>query len=832
MARVLLAQPPWYVLQNIRSETLSLGLGYIAAVLTKQGHEVAIFNGEPPGEDSLGSEGIVVDLDYYKKMHELGHPVWRRFEKALGSFRPDLLGISIWTGAYHSAQNIVSIAKKFNPQLSVIAGGIHPTLLPTETLEENPGVDYVICGEGEETILQLVSAIVAKAGIEDISGIYFRKNGSIIHTPPRPYIENLDSLLFPDFSSVVDGEFYSPDAFSGIITSRGCPYSCIYCASHLLWGKKVRFRSPENVVDEIIQRINFYQVKNLRFHDDSFALDKERALRISDLIIEKGLKINWQCDTRADLIDETLLQKMKLAGCRQINIGVESGSKRILESIGKNISLQQIRNAVRMIKSAKINIAMYFMAGFPGETADDIRATISLMKELKPNRPIWSLVTPYPGSEIYEFSRQRGLLPEDKNWTLYFHHSAKMRLAKAIDEQEWLALIDEINKAASRIVNRAGIIVNIRRILGGLRGKISKNVTFAAIYLKFLPFIYFNKGSRKNIIPKVHFGNITLHSSTFVNAANLRIKKLQRYFINYKKGFNLIYTNGYEPDYEICRLAKKFKIPVVMNLNGLYYRAWYGPGWERQNIPFKQAYGLADYAIFQSQFAKLSAEALLGPVRSKWDVVYNAVDTKHFTPGTGALDESTLIILVSGNNITFSRVEVPVRTLKLLIQRGVKVKLIIAGYLNSGLGQFNVEGRIQRLVHELVLDSAVKFIPSFSQSESPDIFRSAHILLHAQYNDVCPTTVIEAMACGLPVVYSHSGGTPELVGPDAGIGIPVKLDWDNYQALNPESAASAVMEIAKNREKMAIAARKRAVQYFDIEQWIEKHRQIFISLLK
>lgn len=838
MAKVLLIQPPWCILQGIKSETASLGLASLAAVLENRGHQVLIFNGEPPHNGIKGNEHVVSDINDYIAAHDLNNPVWDRFKNTVRSFRPDIAGISIWTGAYKAGLNVAKICKAHNKGMPVVAGGPHPTLAAQEMLEDNPEIDFIVAQEGEETMPDLVSSLQNGPTLDKVAGIYYRDNGRVVKNQGRPFIEDLDRLPFASFQNVLDYERYSPDAFASIITSRGCPYFCSYCASYHLWSRKVRFRSPKNVVDEIQERMEIFGTTNFRFNDDTFVLKKERVFAICGLILSRRLNIRWQCDARVDLLDKALLKIMKKAGCHQINLGVESADSGILSRINKDITLNQARGSVKLARSLGIDIAIYFMLGFPDETKEQAASTIRLMRELNPHVPIYSLVTPYPGTEIYEYSKKNGLLPSTKDWSLYFHHSAWMKLSNHIAEADWQALINQIDRhlLKSRHINeirwkrraffkRFGY-KNVWRALRirvlSLRHAVLKN-------LKSFFFIALNKGKIKCGASKAYYGfpeGIAIKTAAF-----LKIEKLKKYFPEHKRGFNLIYTiNGSYPDYAICKYAKRSGMPIVYNVNGICYRAWYGPGWERQNAIMRKTYDIADYIIFQSKFSKLSAETFLGKPQCKWEILYNAVNTNQFMPSDRE-SGGGLVILCAGNHIVFQPLAAVIEAFQIVKKEYQGARLIIAGRLWSGRGHFHVDGRAQQLVYKMGLEGSVEFQPYYSQQEAPDIYRQAGIFITCRYAEPCPSAVIEAMACGLSVVYSASGGTPELVGPDAGIGIPVKLDWDYYQVPAPYDVADAVMKIIKDRDAISCAARNRAVQYFDIRHWIERHRQIFNSLV-
>ena len=264
--KILLIQAPWYGFQNIISGRLYLGLAYLAAVLDKEGHEVKIFNGETFFKNiNNKGEKIVIDEEEYLKNYSPDHEVYREIMNAVKDFEPDIVGISFMTANSASGYYLAEMLKNYKADLPLIAGGTHPTLIPEEPLKKAP-FDYVIRGEGEETIADLVSAIKNKKDISKVPGISYAKEGKIIHNPNRPFIQNLDKLPFPAFHLMKDAQ-KNIYACAGITTARGCPFQCNYCASNLMWTRNVRFRSPANVVEEIKDRHNRLCVKNYKIDE-------------------------------------------------------------------------------------------------------------------------------------------------------------------------------------------------------------------------------------------------------------------------------------------------------------------------------------------------------------------------------------------------------------------------------------------------------------------------------------------------------------------------------------------------------------------------------------
>jgi glycosyltransferase involved in cell wall biosynthesis len=304
---------------------------------------------------------------------------------------------------------------------------------------------------------------------------------------------------------------------------------------------------------------------------------------------------------------------------------------------------------------------------------------------------------------------------------------------------------------------------------------------------------------------------------------------------NSNRKFNTIYlaSSNLPLDWaQLIWLAKRKSASLVLNQNGVGYYGWYGRGWEKINAPLKKILHSADYVFYQSNFCKLSADIFLGERLGPWEILYNPVDTQAFSPSKKHLDMDRLVILIAGSHSQFYRVQTAVQTLSAIIQRHREVKLIIAGRLQWTLNNSEAQRKLYDLAHELKVENHIQYIGPYTQKQAPEIFNSAHILIHPQYNDACPSLVLEAMACGLPVVYSHSGGTPELVGEEAGIGIPSVLSWDEVIPPSPEEMAEAVIKIAERRQEYSKAARQRAINHFDIEHWIKRHQIIFSQLIQ
>lgn len=428
MTKVLLVWPPWHRLQNSELKAYPIGLCYLAAVLEKAGVQVKVINADyNEGKEAFHNSELINSYDRYKAVvNDINHPIWHEADVVIEDFQPDILGFTVNTGSVGAVLNISRNAKKINPDIKVIMGGAHPTAQPESTLK-NPEVDYIVMREGEQTIVEMVKNFDSQSFAE-VLGMGYKDEGNIKINPARPLIDNLDELPFPARHLIVNKETFPPDAFGGIFSSRGCPFSCIYCSSYTLWGKKVRYRSVENVIEEIKQVKKEFKTKHYFFVDDTFSLKIDRAMQLCDRMVEENLEVEWHCQTRVDCVNEELVKKMKAAGCNCILIGVETGDPESMKKIKKAISLDKVRAAAEIFKKCGMPFNTYFMVGFPWETIDQINNTLSFMKEIDPTDASYAVVTPQPGTELYDIVKKEGLLEsEDRiDWSTFHHQSMDM----------------------------------------------------------------------------------------------------------------------------------------------------------------------------------------------------------------------------------------------------------------------------------------------------------------------------------------------------------------------------------------------------------------------
>ena len=297
-------------------------------------------------------------------------------------------------------------------------------------------------------------------------------------------MEDLDSLPFPhEFARevLIDFEKYPLSAFQNIFATRGCPFNCFYCGSRNIWGRRVRFRSPENVVAEIkeLQRMG---LRTIHFDDDTFGINKEYMRRLLGAM-RSGLKgLRWSCELHVQLVDEETVERMKAAGCYRIQIGVESGNNGILEAMRKNITIEEALEACAIIKKRNIEVETFFIVGFPQETEETLRDTFAGIRKVKSDSLVYNIFTPYPGTEAFEYCREKGLIDKEFDVSLYNHQSPNNCFCLHMD----LATLRRQVLAIEKYIDRKNIANRIKRFFSwnllwrikekGIRGSIQEGL--------------------------------------------------------------------------------------------------------------------------------------------------------------------------------------------------------------------------------------------------------------------------------------------------------------------------------------------------------------------
>lgn len=430
-----------------------IGISYLSSFLKSQGIETEIYD-----------DGI----DYSSE----------KMLKQINEFKPDLIGITIFSYCYGFADNLIKIIKD-NCNYPLAAGGPHASALKSELLRQN-NVDFAVKGEGEYTLLELLREIKEiNPDFNKIRGLIWRNGKDIIENPDRPYIQNLDTLPYPTYDAFGIERYHCYKVKSlPIITSRGCPFGCNYCSVRLSMGQNFRVRSAENVFSEIR---HFYNqgYHSFEINDDCFTLDKQRAEKICDMIIDNKLKIRFQLynGIRVDTVNLPLLKKMRKAGCFFIAFGCESGSQRVLKIIKKNITLGQVKSAVNWANEAGIRNCVNFIIGHTGETYEDALETLRFARKLPTDFVNFFNLVPYPGTESFEWVKQNAhfLVPPDS-----FLNDISYRDNEPIFETK------DFTKEQRKKITSLGFNLYRKRILTFRLGKTLGNLIFFITNVDFI----------------------------------------------------------------------------------------------------------------------------------------------------------------------------------------------------------------------------------------------------------------------------------------------------------------------------------------------------------
>ena len=452
--KILLINPPYVRFKNIENTYFPLGLGYLASVANQAGHETYIYNSEIPSPKEKAREGKfekqLNDIEaaniLKRRIYDYGDPIWREIRSVIGKERPNLIGIGTRTVTLGVTKRIAELAKNIDKDIKVVIGGSHASVDPCSCFTEN--VDFVLMGEGETSIRDLLSYIEGKKPVEEVKNILYRKNGAMIKNASAPLVSDIDIIPIPNRKALLNVHGYSRSVISSFMTdligSRGCPFSCKFCSVKNVWGKSVRHRKPERVVEEMQEVHREFGTTEFHMWDDTFTLNKEHFLKFCDLLIGKKSPFLWSCSTRVDFLNYDILKKMKRAGCFTVFIGVESGSEKTLAYIAKEISLKKVIEAQTNLRKAKIAWKTYFIVGFPDETKKDIDDTFSFMKTLKPTRFYLNVFTPYPGTELYERCKELKLT-QGVDWDLVETKGSKYNFVNSIDKKEFSDLLKEMS---------------------------------------------------------------------------------------------------------------------------------------------------------------------------------------------------------------------------------------------------------------------------------------------------------------------------------------------------------------------------------------------------
>ncbi|MFC1945255.1 B12-binding domain-containing radical SAM protein [Chloroflexota bacterium] len=516
--KILLLEPPFYRLYGSRFgvNIFPLSLGYLSGVIKqKTSWDVTAYNAEfsrrgkgiaidflmKKGYSSYlnnlinlsgavwnelmvaWGRGITIDFlmkkgysNYLNNLTNQSGAVWRELRAAIVDCKPDVLGISCKSQNYASVKIVAKMAKEINRKIVVVVGGPHPSMVG-EALLECSDIDICVRGEGEETIVELLTAVDEGRALDDVSGIVFRKNDTILSTPQRKYIENLDSLPFPHEVApdvLKDYQKYPITAFHRIFAIRGCPFNCAFCGSKYIWSRRPRYRSVTNVIAQIksLQKIGLTHV---HFDDDTFGVSKQYIQDLCQNLILHCSGLTWGCEIHVNLVDRDTINMVKAAGCNYLQLGIESGNNKVLEQVRKGITIEKALSACETIENVGgIHLNTFFMVGFPQETEESLKDTFNAMKKVRCNSITFGIFTPYPGTELFEFCSQKGLIDSSFDISLYNHQSPNNYFCPDIPRERFRELVADIadlvdtkNKSGGGLIRRIrelGIRKSLRRL--------------------------------------------------------------------------------------------------------------------------------------------------------------------------------------------------------------------------------------------------------------------------------------------------------------------------------------------------------------------------------
>lgn len=380
--------------RNSESMVMPLGILYVAAVMRQAGHQVQVF------DPFFGD---------------------KKFIRQVVKFKPDLIGLSILTATYDTARKLVVTFRRQLPKTLICAGGVHPTILPQQTLKEL-NLDFVVYGEGEYTLREACQRLANGRTLANVKGVVYKNDGRIITNSPRELIANLDELPFPARDLLEAENYLIPPGYIRsyllartltMYTSRGCPGNCTFCSSHLLFGRFTRRRSVGNVLEELKLIKDKYRLDGVYFMDDTFNVDQKWVGEFCRQKRQQKINIIWGCQTRVNTVNSRILNKMRQAGCVQVDFGVESGSDKVLAAYKKGQTAKMIKKAFRLAKKAKLRTFATLMIGSPVEKNADIKKSEKLLKEIAPDYTHISFCTPLPGTELYQQAVKMGWVPKD-----------------------------------------------------------------------------------------------------------------------------------------------------------------------------------------------------------------------------------------------------------------------------------------------------------------------------------------------------------------------------------------------------------------------------------
>jgi anaerobic magnesium-protoporphyrin IX monomethyl ester cyclase len=411
--KILLVQPPMTLFPwEMFLPNPPLGLAYLGGYLEEKGHKVEILDAFASGKDKKVQvkDEVRVGLD------------WKSIAKQVELRKPDVVGInSLFSSQADNMQKVARLVKDHDKDIPVVVGGAHVSSVPREVLS-NHDIDYVVIGEGEETLRALLARLERGKPLSDLDGFAYRQDGNVKVIPKTRFIEDLDVLPMParhllpmEQYGLGRGAELMRTPSTTMTTSRGCPMHCVFCSIHSVFGWKWRSRSPRKVVEEIELLVNKYGIREIHFVDDNLTLNKKRMMEICDLIVQRGLDIRWAAPNGVAIwtLDKELLIKMKKSGCYSLCFGIESGDPDTLKFIGKPINLTSVEKTIKIANQTGIWTHGFFVFGFPYETERSVMNTLSFAVRSDLDLASFFIATPYPATRLYEIMKKEGMITNE-----------------------------------------------------------------------------------------------------------------------------------------------------------------------------------------------------------------------------------------------------------------------------------------------------------------------------------------------------------------------------------------------------------------------------------
>jgi anaerobic magnesium-protoporphyrin IX monomethyl ester cyclase len=485
--KIMLIEPPFYRLYHDQFCLVKypLALGYLSgSILRKTKWEVQTYNADfnakkksfDPSGEYLSGKGF---KRYLSSLKDMTFPIWDEIKKSIEEFNPSVIGLTVKSQNFTSGTIVAQIAKKINPEIKILVGGAHSTMNGTKVFECKD-IDFACIGEGENTISDLLNTLENNRDLNLVDGIKFRENNKIITTKPRAYIDDLDTLDFALTTApkvLKNFDRYPKRAFGYVFGSRGCPYACTFCESKAMWTRKVRYRSPENIISELKQMYEF-GIRQVNFDDDTFGISKKNIKIINDLLEKELPDMTYTCETVVQLAkDEQVVKDMKRGGCTGTYVGIESGNNEMLKSIKKTQTTDECVQAIRNLQKHGIDSHAFIMVGFPNETEATFKQTMDFLPKLKPDNIIFSVFTPYPGSDLFYQCQKDGIIDGEFDLSIYNHQSPLNCFTKNISKERFY----ELRREADKFVDKYNQKAKFRRGIAALRN-LGIKATFRKVY--------------------------------------------------------------------------------------------------------------------------------------------------------------------------------------------------------------------------------------------------------------------------------------------------------------------------------------------------------------